>query len=221
MFRHLSVVRHLFAAFVGVASVATIASGAPILQGVPTDFLIPIDLDGNSDATPFPSSGCGETAKCLIDQTLAKHTNIGGTNSGFIVTPGIGSTVINGFELTTANDAPDRDPASFMLWGTNDPVTSGFGSTGSQENWVLIASGTLSLSAERDTLQGVVPVSNSVGYTSYRMVFPTLKNNRTTFMQLAEVQFFQSDRPQPVPEPSALLLLGGGLAAGIARRRRA
>lgn len=41
--------------------------------------------------------------------------NFGAANSGFIVKQSIGPTILSSFSLTTANDAPERDPSSWTL----------------------------------------------------------------------------------------------------------
>src|SRR5207248_9475623 len=38
-----------------------------------------------------------------------------GVNSGYIVTPASGPSVVNGIRFTSAGDAPQRDPASFSV----------------------------------------------------------------------------------------------------------
>jgi hypothetical protein len=63
-----------------------------------------------------------------------KYLNFGEINSGFIVTPSNGPSIVHSFQITTANDAVERDPTSWRLYGTDDPITSTDNSTGSQEN---------------------------------------------------------------------------------------
>ncbi|HML74721.1 MAG TPA: PEP-CTERM sorting domain-containing protein [Anaerohalosphaeraceae bacterium] len=156
----------------------------------------------------------GENPGKLIDGTLGKYLNFGKANAGFIVTPAKGVSLVQGFEITTANDWAERDPASWVLYGTNDDITSVDNSDGLMENWVLIDSGDLSLPGERNTLGSLVAVDNSSFFKSYKMLFPTLKNaDATNSMQIAEIQFYG------VPEPTTVCLLGlGGLA--LLRRRR-
>jgi len=106
-----------------------------------------------------------------------------------IVTPS-GAASVQSFTITTANDAEGRDPTSWRLYGTNDAISSADNSTGLAENWALIGSGSVSLPASRYTTGPVVPVSNSTAYSSYRMLYPTLKWD--PLMQIADVAFYAS-----------------------------
>jgi hypothetical protein len=149
----------------------------------------------------------------LIDGTLGKYLNFGETNSGFIVTPSMGMTLVQEFQITTANDAPERDAASWILYGTKDAIASGDNSNGLGENWILIDSGMLTLPAERNTLGSMISVNNNAFFTSYKMLFPTVKDaGAANSLQIAEIQFYG------IPEPTTICLLGmGGLA--LLRRR--
>jgi hypothetical protein len=113
----------------------------------------------------------------------------------------------------TANDAAERDPASWALYGTNSAISSVDNSDGLGEVWTLIDSGTLALPADRLALGGMIAVNNSSVFSSYKMLFPTLNDAAmANSLQIAEVQFYG------VPEPLTISLLGlGGLA--LLRRR--
>jgi glucose/arabinose dehydrogenase len=175
-------------------------SGASILS--PGDPILGIDLDGGSN------SPGNETPADAIDGTLDKYLNFGEVNSGFIVTPSSGSSTVTSFQITTANDAEERDPAMWQLFGTNDAITSTDDSTGSQENWTLIDSGSIALPGVRDTLGPIVSVDNDTAYTSYRMIFTEVKNEFTAnSMQIAEIQFFGEQTGTPTP-PSMRLESG-------------
>lgn len=153
----------------------------------------------------------------LIDGTLDKHLNFGEVNSGFIVTPSIGRTIVTGFEITTANDAEERDPASWVLYGTNEAVASGDNSDGTAELWTLIDSGTLALPSARNTLAAPVLFDNETAYASYKMLFPLVKvPDLANSMQIAEIQFLGT----PVPEPATICLLGLGALGLLCRRLR-
>jgi hypothetical protein len=149
---------------------------------------------------------------------FTKYLNFGQANSGFIVTPDALPTIVESFVITTANDASERDPASWALYGTNDPIVSTPHSLGSFENWTLIDSGAIDLPALRYADSAPILVNGADPYLSYRLVFPTVRNGTTAnSMQIAEVQF----QGQVVPEPSTWALAATGLMGlGLIRRKR-
>src|SRR5437867_5637347 len=65
-----------------------------------------------------------------IDNQPTKYLNFDKLNTGFTVTPRVGLSVAQCLTLTSANDAPERDPASFTLEGSYDGT-----------NFTLFASG--------------------------------------------------------------------------------
>jgi hypothetical protein len=200
---------------------------------------------------------------------MTKYLNFGGANSGFIVTPAAGAKALTSFQITTADDWPARDPSSYILYGTNDAITSTADSQGTAENWVEIASGALDLPLARNAADDVVTVANTTSYSSYRMVFPTLRHGEDPpvedlAMQIAAIQFFDASTSSPgdfnsdgkvdgrdlliwqrnpsvgsladwkanygqgglsavtaVPEPSAIVLIGGCVLGCFGVRRRA
>jgi hypothetical protein len=162
--------------------------------------------------------------KALDGNPNTKYLNRGKENSGLIVSPSFGPTIVTSFEITTANDAAGRDPASWALYGTNDLIVSGNFSQGVAENWQLIDQGLLNLPDARLTVGPVVVVDNTASYASYRLVFPTVKNPAApgvNSVQFADIQFFgfAGMSQVPVPEPAAIAL--AACATGlIAFRRR-
>lgn len=143
-----------------------------------------IDGGASLSGSNYPTN---EGPANVVDGTLNKYFNGAGPFSGFIVTPASGPSQLQSFQITTANDAVDRDPKSYRLWGTNDPITSADNSTGDNENWTLLGEGDLALPAERDTLGPIINVANNSAYSSYKLQFPTTGGNR---MQIAEATFF-------------------------------
>ncbi len=178
-----------------------------------TNVMTPSNLILAVHAGPDSSYPGAENPANLIDGSAnTKYLNFGEKNSGFIVTPSAGLTMVQGFQITTANDVAERDPTSWILYGTNDPITSGDNSDGLAENWILIDSGDLVLPADRFTLGDLVAVDNADFFASYKLLFPTLKSDTINCMQIAEIQFYG------IPEPMTLCFLGmGGLA--LLRRR--
>lgn len=152
------------------------------------DFIIAIDTDPARPDSNYP--GGEDPLFAIDDDPGTKYLNFGGENTGVIVTPFFPTTV-QSMSLTTANDAVERDPASFQLFGTNDVVTSADNSFGDQENWSLIAGGDLSLPDVRQDASTIVSFSNSTSYDAYRIVFPTLKDaGAANSMQIADIQLY-------------------------------
>jgi hypothetical protein len=122
-----------------------------------------------------------------------KYLNFGKNNSGVIVTPAAGAKAVTALQITTANDFPERDPASYQIYGTNATIVSGENSQGAGETWTLIASGNLTLPADRFTAGDVVTFENATAYTSYKVVFPTVKDAPlANGMQISGLQLFDN-----------------------------
>ena len=107
-----------------------------------------------------------------------KYLNFDKQNAGVTIQLNAGR-VVTSFKLTTANDAVERDPTSYKLYGSND------GST-----WTLIQQGSLSLSDNRFSVSNDIPVTNSTAYVYYFMIFPSIKNNAGNSVQIAEITYF-------------------------------
>lgn len=186
-------------------------ASAILAAGDPT---IAVDEIRSWTGSSYPS---GERPAMALDQNLGtKYLNFGEERSGLIITHSGGPIQVGFMQLTTANDAPERDPSSFDLYGTNDPIQSEDNSNGAGgEVWTLITGGPLALPDTRGDSSTVVPIFADTAYTSYRLIFPTVKNAAAAnSMQIADVQFL------PVPEPSSFVLLALGLATGWAAMRR-
>ena len=167
----------------------TLVSKLPDQLLSPTDAIIAIDRDDATCVSSYPS---GENPSLAIDgNSSTKYLNFGQQNSGLIVTPSGGASVVQSIQLTTANDATERDPASFAVYGTNDAITSANNSWGNKENWTLIAQGDMALPDTRGTAGPVANFTNTASYTSYRIVFPTVKSaGSANSMQVAGIALF-------------------------------
>jgi hypothetical protein len=140
---------------------------------------------------------------CIDGDVNTKYLNFGEERSGFIVTPLVGPSLLDSLQVTTANDAVERDPVVWMVYGTNDAITTADNGDGSAENWTLICGGTLALPDERFTPGPVYIIANQAeSYTSYKVLFETVKNAASAnSMQIAEIQLFGT--LVPLPEPPA------------------
>lgn len=153
----------------------------------PDDFIIAIDTDAAQSDSGYPGA---ESPNLLLDGTPdTKYLNFGGRGTGFIVTPG--ASVAQSFQLWTANDADWRDPTSYQIYGTNQPIASTDNSDGLGETWNLIAEGGLDLPFDRFAPGGVVSFTNAQSYSSYKMVFPTMRWPDDA-VQLGEAQIYGS-----------------------------
>ncbi len=193
-------------------------------DGTGTDILDAGDpiraVDFNSPDSRTPAA---EGPENVVDQdATTKYLNFGKLNSGFIVTPTSGPSIVKTFQITTANDAESRDPTTWELYGTNDPIMSMQNSQGDGESWVLIDSGSVDLPIDRMMPGPFVQVNNNTQYESYKMIFPTIRDpgaGDADSMQIADVQFFDV----AIPEPSSVALGALALLFGstlMPKRRR-
>ena len=168
------------------------------------------------------SPGAEIVSKAVDNDPTTKYLNFGRENSGVIVTPAAGKSVVTGIKITTANDSESRDPVSFEIYGTNDAIQSPADSQGTLENWTLITTGTLNPSIARQTESPLSTFTNTAQYRSYKVIFPTIRDNTAAdadSMQISELQL--DGTVVPVPEPtSAAVVLGAAAAGALLRRRR-
>ena len=105
--------------------------------------------------------------------------------------------VISQVQFTTANDSPERDPASFSLYGSND--TSG--------GWTLITSQLIALPDNRLSVSPVYPINNAEAYVYYNITFPIVKDAFTAnSMQIAEITLLYDEN-----DPTSSVDLGSTL----------
>jgi hypothetical protein len=176
----------------------------------PGDFIIAIDNNRNLPGT-FTIGGA-ETPTSVLDQNPGtKYLNFGREMTGIIVTPQVGASVLQSFTLTTANDATERDPAAYLLYGTNAAVTSVDNSDGKSEAWTLIQGGALTLTQTRQTVSAPIDITNNTSYSSYKLLFQQLKKVNSAnalanpnSMQVADVQFYNA----PAAGGAGLLAVG-------------
>jgi hypothetical protein len=125
------------------------------------------------------NSPANEGATNAFDGNVGtKYLNFDKQNAGVTVRLSQGR-VVQKFTITTANDAAERDPASYKLYGSNDGVT-----------WTLIKEGPLSLSDGRFAVSGEIAVNNTTAYVYYFIKFPSIKNDSGNSVQIAEVTYY-------------------------------
>jgi len=191
-----------------------ISGGSPSvgvqLQG---STFVPATVGTAANTNNYPAAESGPLT--TDNQVGTKYLNFAKTNTGVLITPVLApgqTTVVNGISLVTANDAPERDPASFQIYGTNVP-----GSTNLADYTLIKDSGAITLPDDRAAFADF-SFANSTPYSGFAVIFPTVKNaGSANSMQIGEIQLIGS-----VPEPTALGAIGAGIALlGLKRRRRA
>ncbi len=179
---------------------------------------------GNSTASNSDQTGgaYGLLPANAIDNSIySKYLNFGngsesessatkGVGTGFYVTPSMGASILTGLYIGTAEDAPERDPMSITIEGSNateDALTLG-------SSWTLIYSGTSGVATDpgRNAWGSLVSLaSNSTSYTSYRLLI-TGQRDVSNCMQYGEVAF----KGNAIPEPTSLFMLLIGLIGLLA-----
>ena len=165
------------------------------------------------------NSPAAEQAANSIDSAQpSKYLNFQQAFAGIVVTPSVGRTIANELGLISANDSPERDPASYEVWGTNDSNPNDFrpdlNPTNWQNFWTLISSGSVPTFSLRGQEQDIF-FNNSASYSSYMVDFPAVANpTAANSMQVADIQLSGA-----VPEPSAIALAAiAGLGLILIRR---
>ena len=139
----------------------------------PEDITLPGDeVVATSDNSP----GGEQVPNAIDDNPSTKYLNFDKVDTGLTITTGSG--VVTGLALISANDAPDRDPANFILSGSNDD-----GAT-----FTEIASGEVPEFLERFERQ-TLSFENDMAYTTYKLIFPEVVNpDGANSMQIAEIE---------------------------------
>lgn len=160
----------------------------------------------------------GETPNLAVDDDVTtKYLHFKGATepTGFEVAPALGATIVTGLTLTTANDAPERDPIAFELYGSNESIEGPF---------ELIAAGdVIDFTGEeawpRSTMNATpIEFENTVVYAYYQIMFPALRDaDSANSMQIAEVELIGMPAPAVLfAEDFEGLPLGPNVDEGLA-----
>ena len=176
---------------------SSFATGYNVLSS--QDSIIPVKQTAKGGTNILAVSGVdfnvGESIANAVDGNLAtKHynksqdgANAPGVNSGFVVTPALGATVIKGFQFATANDVPDRDPMTITIEGSNDPNAGQAGGG----NFTLLYEGTSGLlqNSDRNAWGLFGNFTNNAAYKTYRVLITgTAGGSDADGVQYSEVQ---------------------------------
>jgi hypothetical protein len=177
---------------------------------VPKNILQPADGIIASSANSPGSEG----VKNAIDGTQAKYLNFdsktGGKPSGFVVTPSVGATLINGISMQAANDAPERDPKKITLEGSNDETIADFNSG----TWEMIYQNDAIPAFPARFSSQTFLFDNVKPYKHYRWTVVEVQTENTCCMQIAEVSFLGSGAPKNVLQPSDSIIASSANSPG-------
>ena len=143
-------------------------------------------VQGHSGTDPYdPShSPIGEGPEMVLIPH-GKYLNFLAEGTGFVVTPARGWSTVNGIAFTCANDFPNRDPHSFILYGSSGPG----------QPFHLIASSQIPAFRARFT-RLEHHFENTRAYRVFRIIFPTIKNpSLANSMQIQRVELLSCEIP--------------------------
>jgi len=156
-----------------------------IVQGVPNDGLM------NGDNFGWP--GAEHPALAVDDNVNTKFLHFKGDlmPTGIRITPLNGASVVTGLSFTTANDAPERDPIAFALYGSNSSIDG---------KYDLITCGDIAdfdqaAAWPRFTMNATpITFDNDVAYKHYEVLFLDVRNaGGSNSMQIAEIELLSAE----------------------------
>ena len=127
--------------------------------------------------------GSEGVANAIDNNSNTKYLNWGSgsaapPNSGFVVTPASGATIVTKLTFVSANDESSRDPITYKLEGSRD---------GGGSYTTIVNSANTNVSTSRFTSSESAEFSNQEWYSSYRLTFPQLRS-AGAMMQIGEVE---------------------------------
>jgi hypothetical protein len=208
----------------GLAAPATHAQGTstppPGLVTITrsTDGIVSSDSNGAPNVTGSNDTSNGAASNAIDNNIATSYINTTGSGSGLMITPGVGSTVVTEFSLTSG-DTTARNPTSFALFGSTDPNAA---TDGNFTNFYShsLGNGGISFTSTGQTLYFPVSLDggttlNSTSYSSYFLLLSGPASGN--YLQIAEVGLMAA-----APEPSQYAALGLGVLGlcGLALKAR-
>ena len=164
--------RQVFGKTASATGLVTLVGEAPDLISDLEDVTNPGDTVTASSSN---SPGAEQAPNAIDNNPNTKYLNFDKADTGLTISTA--GSIVTGLGLTSANDAPERDPATFVLSGSVDGV-----------NFTEIASGDVPAFGARFERQEV-SFANDTAYNTYKLIFPTVVNpDAANSMQIAEVE---------------------------------
>ncbi|UCD49431.1 MAG: hypothetical protein JSW27_18100, partial [Phycisphaerales bacterium] len=164
-----------------------------IAFGTPLSHNAMVDVTGAGDVVKgVPNDGdwpAAETPDLAIDDdTSTKFLHFKGFSepSGLQITPSVGATIVTEVTFTTANDAPERDPVAFELYGSNDSIDGPYTLIAGGE----IADFALATQWPRFTMNETsISFENDMAYDHYQILVTAVRDaTSANSMQVAEIE---------------------------------
>lgn len=129
-----------------------------------------------------------------------------------------GSTAnsVASYSITSANDAPERDPRDWRLLGSNDNFATAGTVIDTRAGITFVDGPDVDTSNRFETLFFTVPGGPSAAFQQYRLEIQESFDINNDRPQLAEIQLFST----VVPEPSALIGVMAFSSMGLLFRGR-
>jgi cbb3-type cytochrome oxidase cytochrome c subunit len=132
------------------------------------------------------SPGSEGPRQAIDNNPKTKYLNFGKAGSGLHITLPGAPVVVTSLQLTSANDSPGRDPASYLLEGSTD------GKTFQKIDGRIVPP--FPGRARRQSFQ----FDNAEAYSVYKLTFPTLQGGVSAdAMQIADIRLFAAPQPEP------------------------
>jgi hypothetical protein len=200
----------------------------------------PIFIVGKEGTTPATNNWPAAEAPISVRDAVpgTKYLNFFELDTGFIETfPTL--TTVNGITFASANDAAERDPLTFSLYGSTTATVTGAEAPGTTFDLgtytPIVLNQTITgmqVTPLRSTTLANQSIPNDSAYRSFAIVFPTVRDaTSANSMQIGDVIFtnggtaIAGQLTNPVtggalPEPASAGLFALASLRLLARRRR-
>ncbi|MEO6569651.1 MAG: hypothetical protein ABIO94_12875 [Opitutaceae bacterium] len=156
----------------------------------------PGDYGGDGNDEPPASAIDGDTNTKYFNH-VQDGTETPGVNTGLVVTPTAGPTIVTAIQFAAANDVEGRDPVKITLEGSNDPKATEAGA----KDFAVVYEGPSGLEIDpgRTTFGKVITFDNKVAYQSYRLLITATRATDADSTQYAEVKLLGKAAPAAKP----------------------
>lgn len=145
------------------------------------------DYGGVSGNEELVSQAIDDNIRTKYFNKAADDAGSPGVGTGFVVKPHLGATLITGIQFCTANDAPERDPLSITIEGSN---TDG-ADKAKAKDFTLIYKGQAGLTKDPDRgfWGQAITFTNTESYKYYRVLVTQVRGGDSAdAVQFAEVR---------------------------------